>query len=147
MKTVVVLFTVLLATAALAAPPLPSGTYAGTGHWRGPQGTSGTYSVETVVTGDTLTSRYVYDVNGAQRRETVTMTLSEGQEPFFDVRDGSGQVIGSGYRFDSRCAYRLDVHGMVVEETIESGRDGLVKFGAKKGPDFRVVWTETLTAR
>lgn len=144
-KTFGIVFGAFLVTAVQAALPVPSGTYAGTGQWKGAGGSGGAYSVETTVKELLLTSRYTYEHGGTQDKST-SVKLVPHDEPFFDVADTDGKVVGSGYCYETECAYHMEFEGVVIEETLRFSKGSLEKFGAKKGPGFSVVWKEVLTA-
>lgn len=147
-RAILILPSILLLCTAHAAFPLAKGDFAGTGHWRGPGGSSGEYQVETAVTSDTLTGSYVYQKGAEARSETYTYktTLKEGG-PFFDLLDAKDKLVGSGYCYDSECFYRAEFSGIVVQETLRFAKGSLEKVGSKSGPGFSVVWKEVLAAK
>ncbi len=145
-KVLWVLMSLVLATAARAGFPVSSGTFAGTGQWKGPGGSSGEYSVETSVKDQVLTSSYKYRQGNEARSESVTFRMASG-EPFFDLLDEHDKVVGSGYCYETDCSYRAEFSGIAVEETLRFGKGTLEKLGAKKGPGFSVVWKEVLAAK
>lgn len=147
MRTPTVLMSLVVTAAVHAATSLPSGTFVGTGQWRGEGGTRGDYSVETTVHDQVLTSRYDFGTDKGARKETSTMKLAMQGEPFFDILDASDKVIGKGYCYDSQCSYRAELGPVVVEETIDFSKDSIHKFGSKKGANFSVVWKEDLQAK
>jgi hypothetical protein len=96
MKSSIVLLSAVLATAAFAALPIPSGTYAGKGTWKGAGGKSGEYTVETTVKDQVFVSRYSYTTEAGTRSETHTTKMILKDDPFFDVMDEKDQLVGKG---------------------------------------------------
>jgi hypothetical protein len=133
---------------ALAAPSaLPQGSYTGTASWRGAGGTGGTYTVEKSFKENTLTAHYAWtEPKAKEETHTVTFAL-KGLEPFFDLLDEKGQVLGKGYCYDDTCGYHESLGSMTVDETFRWSNGTIVSTGAKSGPGFSVTWKETLKAR
>ena len=131
----------------LAAMALPSGTYTGTADWRGPGGSSGTYTVEKTFDGNTLTSRYAWrEPKEREEKHTVTF-VAKTSEPVFDVVDAQGASVGRGYCYDDACSYRATFGALTVDESFRWSKDGMTVLGSKTGPGFTVVWTEKLDLR
>lgn len=147
MKFSSILMSAVIASAAQAASSVPSGTFLGTGHWKGPGGSTGAYSVETTVKDRVLTSRYEFNEGGQARLESVVVKMATKGEPFFDVLDERDQVVGNGFCYDAECSYHAEFSGVVVEETLRFSKGSLEKLGTKKGPGFSVVWKEVLEAK
>ena len=139
------LFASVLAHAGLS---VPAGTFTGKGQWKGPGGMTGDYDVETSVKSDLLSSSYRYRQGVESKSESFSyrMTSKDG-DPFFDLLDAKGNVVGSGYCYDTECSYRAELSGIVIEETLRFGQGTLEKLGSKKGPGFHVVWKEALQAK
>lgn len=130
-----------------AQPTLPQGSYAGTATWKGPEGSTGTYTVEKTISGNTISSRYAW-TEPKPREEKVSLTLVMKESgPLFDVLDEKKQVVGSGYCYDDTCAYRSTFGPVTVDETLRWSEGSIIATGAKSGPGFSVVWKETLKAR
>ena len=146
-KTMIVVTSLVLASAVRAGFPVTSGHFEGTGQWRGPGGTSGDYSVETTVKDDLLTSHYKFQQGAEARNEAVIMKMASKAEPFFELLDEQGKVVGTGYCYDNDCSYHADFSGIAVDETLRFSKGSLEKVGTKKGPGFSVVWKEVLAAR
>ncbi len=145
--------TALLATAlagglALAAPSgLPVGNFEGTADWRGPGGSSGSYTVSRSFAGNTMTSRYAWNEGANAKREEYVLTLSAGAEPTFDVLDAKGRVVGKGHCYDDACSYRAEFGEILVNESLRWSAGEMSVLGSKSGPGFSVVWKETLRRR
>lgn len=138
-----VLTAVLAAGGAIGgARELPGGTWTGTAEWSG-AGQSGDYRVERTFAGNTMTSNFAWEERGG-RTEEATVTFAISGEPMFDVLDPSGGVVGRGYCADHACAYRAVFGKMNLDESFRWTDDALSVLGAKSGPGFGVVWTETL---
>ena len=142
-----VIASVLVAGVSFAGPKdaLPSGKYTGSADWKGPGGSSGTYTVEKTFDGTSVVASYTWsdDKKAHDERHTVTF-VTNGPGPQFDVTDDKGQKIGQGYCYDDACSYRATFGPVTVDETFRwSGREMTV-LGAKSGPGFSVVWKETL---
>jgi len=143
------LATLLLAASVAGAnsPLLPEGSFTGTAAWRGPSGSTGTYSVERSFHGTTMTSHYAW-TEPQPREETVTLTFAmKSAEPGFDVLDSKNAVVGSGYCYDDACAYRATFGPVTVDETLRWSAGSIVAVGQKSGPGFSVVWKETLKSK
>ena len=69
-----------------AQPTLHQGSYAGTATWKGPEGSTGTYTVERTFSGNTISSRYAW-TEPQPREEKVSLTL---------VMKESGPLIDGG---------------------------------------------------
>jgi hypothetical protein len=143
----VVLMGGFVAAPSLAAHPLPSGEFVGTGTWKSPDGSSGGYDVSTRIEGATLTSNYEYAVEGGRRTESATIELVAKDSAVFEVRNDKGEVVGKGFYLEAECSYRAEFGSIAVEETIRFDHGVLYKFGSKCGPGFQVIWSETLKAR
>lgn len=78
----------------------------GTGHWIGPDGSSGEYDVETVIAGDVIESTYRYPgVQPGRDKYIVKMTAkSDGS---IEVTGENEQFNGRGYCLEDECFYRL----------------------------------------
>jgi hypothetical protein len=147
MKRIVCLVAVAAAGLAQAGgAALPGGAFSGTAEWRGPKGSTGTYTVERTFEGNTMRSKFTWD-EGKPRNEEHVLTFSLGTEPTFEVTDPAGQVVGKGHCFDDTCAYRADFGKVSVEETFRWTSDTLTVLGSKSGPGFSVVWKESLRSR
>lgn len=130
-----------------ASPGLPAGSYTGTATWRGPGGSSGTYTVERTIAGNTITAHYAW-TEPKPREEKHAMTLAmKGAEPFFDVMEDKEQVVGKGYCYDDACSYRATFGAVTVDETFRWSDGSMEVLGSKSGPGFSVVWKETLKSR
>ena len=143
------LMTLIIAAslARAAAPPLPEGSFTGTAVWRGPSGSTGSYSVERSFSGTTITSHYSW-TEPKTREETVTLTFAmKPAEPGFDVLDEKNAVVGKGYCYDDACAYRATFGPVTVDETLRWSAGAVDVVGQKSGPGFSVVWKETLKSR
>jgi hypothetical protein len=137
----------VLAAGVSSAATLPEGAYAGTANWRGPGGSTGTYSVERSFSGNTMTAHYSW-AQPQPREETLSVTFeTKGQNPMFDVLDDKKQVVGTGYCADDTCAYHATFGPVVIDETLRWCDGSVVVTGAKSGPGFSVVWKETLKSR
>ena len=132
--------------AVAGSPTLPGGTFTGTAEWRGPRGSSGTYTVERTFEGDTMRSKFAWN-EGKPRTEEHVITFALQSEPTFEVKDASGQVVGRGHCFDDTCAYRADFGKVSVDESFRWSGDSLTVLGSKSGPGFSVVWKESLKIR
>jgi len=143
----VILMGWFVASTGLAAHPLPSGEFAGTGTWKSPDGSSREYDVSTRIEGATLTSTYEYVMEGSRRNESATIELVAKDSVVLEVRNDKGEVIGKGFYLEAECSYRAEFDGIAVEETIRFDRGVLYKFGSKCGPGFQVIWRETLKAQ
>lgn len=138
---------VLLAVGSAWAGLPAQGTFTGTGDWKGPGGSTGSYTVETTISGDVVTSRYVWPQKGGDRKESTTLRFATKDGPFFDLVNEKGEPAGGGFCVEELCHYRIETGSLVVEETIRFLPDSLEKLGAKKGPGFQVAWKETLKAK
>ena len=135
-----------LASTALAGELLPDGHFEGSGRWSGPENSSGSYDVETVIEQDVIKSTYRYD--GAQPgRDRHAVRMAPRNDGSFDVATEEGKVVGQGYCLEDECFYRMEVSGVVIEENLRVADRQLIKFGSKSGAGFRVVWKETLELR
>ena len=149
MKQKSIVMTVLLAAGAVLAAPsdFPGGKFTGTADWRGPGGSTGTYTVEKSFTGTTITSRYAW-TEPQPREEKITLTFAmTDASPVFDVLDEQKKVVGQGHCYDDACAYRATFGPVTVEESFRWSADGITVLGAKSGPGFAVVWREKLRSR
>jgi hypothetical protein len=150
MKTVYVVATILVlgATSAAAVEPvLPRGSYSGPASWRGPDGSSGTYTAEKTFSGNTLRGSYSWpDPARRKERYSVAFVLSPS-EPVFDVLDGQGRVVGRGRCDGHACAYRASFGDVSVDESFRWSTGKMTVRGSKSGPGFAVIWKETLAAR
>jgi len=149
MRTIGVMLAILLPAMAQAGPGsgLPSGTYTGTADWRGPGGSTGTYTVEKMFNGATMTSRYTWtDTQAREEKHTFTFA-AKSAEPLFDVEDENGQVVGKGYCYGDACSYRATFGPVNIDESFRWSKDGMTVLGAKSGPGFSVVWKESLQSR
>ena len=134
---------ICMASSAQASDVLPAGTFQGTGHWTGPEGSAGEYDVTTVIEGNQITSTYNYP--GAQPgRDRHTVQLTRQDDGTIAVVDETGTMTGNGYCLGDGCFYRMQVEGITIEENIRVTDGWLIKFGSKTGPGFRVVWKERL---
>jgi hypothetical protein len=125
----------------------PSGTYSGTAVWRGPGGSTGSYTVEKTFADQTLRSRYTWkDTQARDEEHSVTFAAKPGS-PDFDVVDEQGQIVGRGYCYDDTCAYSARFDSLSVDESFRWSNDGMTVLGSKSGPGFTVVWKETLEPR
>ena len=123
---------------------LPSGTYAGTADWRGPGGTTGTYTVEKTFEGNRVTAHYTW-TGATARDEKHTITFApKTAEPRFDVVDEKGQSVGTGHCYDDACSYRATFGPVTIDESFRWSGNGMTVLGAKSGPGFSVVWKESL---
>ena len=120
-----------------------NGSFSGKGDWQMGDGNSGSYTVETVLRGDTLTSSYEYEGATGEDQKSHTMRMQFKDRTAFDVIGDTG-VVGSGYCLDRQCFYRATLQGIVIEETLRFEAGELHKFGSKSGPGFQVVWQEVL---
>ena len=147
MKTMLITLIAALSAVNLAgATGLPSGTFVGSGQWRGQDGSSGRYSVETTVSGDTMRSVYKWEHAG-EATQSSTVKMSPRADGFFDLLDDTGQVVGNGFCFEAECSYRLDAHGVAIDESLQFDGRALHKLGSKKGTGFKVMWKEDLELR
>ena len=126
---------------------LPSGTYTGSADWRGPGGSTGTYTVEKIFSGNNVTARYAWkDTQAREEKHTVTFATKD-TEPMFDVLDDKGQVVGKGYCYDDACSYSAAFGPLSINESFRWSKDAMSVLGAKSGPGFSVVWQESLQSR
>jgi hypothetical protein len=149
MRTIGVMLALLLSGVAQAGPGsgLPSGKYTGTADWRGPGGSTGTYTVEKDFDGTTMTARYAWtDTQAREEKHTVTFA-AKSAEPLFDVVDEKGQIVGKGYCYDDACSYRAAFGPINIDESFRWSKGGMTVLGAKSGPGFSVVWKESLQSR
>jgi hypothetical protein len=149
MRSMGMLVALALAGASLAEPPagLPRGTYTGAADWRGPGGTTGTYTVEKTFDGDRVSALYRWNDTGSrEERHAITFARRPG-EPVFDVLDEQGQSVGRAHCYDDSCSYRASFGPVTVEESFQWSGDVMTVLGAKAGPGFSVVWKESLKLR
>ncbi|MFV2073483.1 MAG: hypothetical protein ACC742_12630 [Thermoanaerobaculales bacterium] len=143
MKVLALVGFVCLAPGVFAGGPLPDGHFRGTGHWIGPDGSSGEYDVETVIAGDVIESTYRYPgVQPGRDKHIVRLTASS--DGSIEVTGENEQFNGRGFCLEDECFYRLEAGGVMIEENVRRTDGRLVKFGSKSGDGFRVVWKETL---
>jgi len=143
MKILILAALICLANNAIAGGILPDGSFRGTGHWTGPDGSSGEYQVEAVITGDVVESTYHYpEAQPGKDKHTVRITARD--DGSIIVTDEQGKINGRGYCLEEECYYRIEIDGLIIEENIRFGNGVLIKFGSKSSTDFRIVWKETL---
>jgi hypothetical protein len=149
MRTAAILIAGLTAGSSLAGPSagLPHGHYVGTADWKGPGGSSGTYTVEKAFEGDRLAATYKWtDKTAREEKHTVRFTTKPG-EAVFEVVDENGASVGRAYCYDDACSYRATFGPMTIDETFRWSGDDMTVLGAKSGPGFSVVWKESLKLR
>ncbi len=145
------LLATLIALAGAALPALAtgpaSGTYRGSGHWEGADGTKGTYTVETTVRDATITSRWNYQVDGKAQTQAMTVSLVPAADGSLQILDEKRGPLGSARCLDEECLLTYELGPIKLVETLRT-RDGrLENFGAKSGPGFSIVYSSTAAAR
>jgi hypothetical protein len=149
MKALAILIAGLAAGTCLAGTSagLPHGNYVGTADWKGPRGSSGTYTVEKSFDGDRIAATYRWtDETAREEKHTITLAAKPG-EAVFDVVDEKGASVGRAYCYDDACSYRATFGPVTIDESFRWSGDAMVVLGAKSGPGFSVVWKESLKLR
>ena len=148
MRAAAILIAGLTAGTCLAGTAsLPQGKYVGSADWKGPQGSSGTYTVEKSFEGDRIAATYRWtDKQAREEKHTLTFVPKPGQA-VLDVVDEKGASVGSGHCYDDACSYRATLGPVTLDESFRWSGDGMTVLGSKSGPGFSVVWKETLKLR
>jgi hypothetical protein len=119
---------------------IPSGNWAGNGHWEDSENNEGDYTAGTEFFGNDVRLSYQW----------------EGTAVYFQLEfwwDGTGtfdvlyqgESVGRGSASEDRLEYAAEIHGSTVSETWVFVNDNeLHKFGSKAVGDHSVRWQEVL---
>ncbi len=89
----------------------------GSGEWKGVTGTVQTYTVNTKVESNVMSSTFV--INGLS--ETLQFRAEFKENGFFDViidEGGSPRIIGNGFCHDIQCIYKASFPTFAIEESL-----------------------------
>jgi hypothetical protein len=137
---------VLTCVPVLAGVHLAQGTFRGSGAWEAADGSTGRYTTETTVSGATLSSRWTYVDGGKTHEESHAMTLAPAPDGTLRVLDETNRIIGSARCLGDECLLTVEEGPVKLVETVCTRNGQLLTFGAKSGPGFAVVYSETLAA-
>ena len=139
MKNVIVGMGMLLCASGIALDQFPEGSFKGHGRWKSADGESGTYTLNTEIKGDLMSSKYQYD----GKEEEWTFTAKFDKNSFFPVMVDGGEV-GRGYCYSVQCHYEVRIGEMHLEETLTFDQGKLYRLGSKVTAGHRIAWEEAL---